>query len=205
MISSEQKRPDIPASEPVSGGIDSIQNRGDTTLLQQGSDDHPNVKSTSDPLIAEHAVKTEYSKSMPDSGTVFFTCTPWAKVYVDNELAGITPIEKPFILASGEHTVTFTNPSFDPLVQTIRVIGNRDMTVTGNFIRHAGYVRCVVTPWADIYVDEQYRNQTPLSTPIVLSEGKHTIRFKNSSFPDIVRRVTITAQDTISLTISFTK
>jgi len=140
-----------------------------------------------------------------DSGRVYITSTPWAKVYVNNELIGETPISKPIILAAGNNTVMFSNPSFDPIVKTIIVEANRDISVIGDFMENAGYVMCVARPWAEIYVDEQYKNITPLEKPLLLSAGKHSLRFKNSAFADLVKEIVVKAKDTIHVSMSFTK
>lgn len=140
-----------------------------------------------------------------DSGKVFFTSMPWAKVYVNNQLIGETPTAKPVILAAGTYTVMFTNPSFEPIVQTITVDARTEMTVNGNFLEHVGYLMCTVTPWAEVYIDEQYKDTTPLSKPIMVSAGKHIVRFKNSAFNDIVKEISISPKDTILLSITYTK
>ena len=149
--------------------------------------------------------KIEYPIIRTDSGKIYFTSSPWAKVYVNNELVGETPFSKPIVLAAGSHAVLFSNPSFDPIMKTIIVESNREMTVAGNFLENAGYVMCVVNPWAEVYVDEQYKNITPLEKPIMLSAGKHMFRFKNSAFADLVKEITVKARDTIYVSITFTK
>ncbi len=140
-----------------------------------------------------------------DSGTVLLTSTPWAKVYVDSVFIGETPISKPLTLSAGKHSVTFTHPSFDPILRTITVPPNRELYVTANFIENAGFLSCIATPWAEVYVDEQYKDTTPLEKPIVLSPGKHHVRFKNASFVDVLREVIIKSKDTTSLSIFFKK
>ncbi|MDP1677304.1 MAG: serine/threonine-protein kinase [Bacteroidota bacterium] len=153
----------------------------------------------------ENNDKRNDTVSRMDSGRVYITSMPWAKVYVNNELIGETPISKPIILAAGSNTVMFSNPSFDPIVKTIIVESNRDISVAGDFMESAGYVMCVVHPWAEVYVDEQYKNITPLEKPIMLSAGKHSIRFKNSAFTDLVKEVIVKAKDTIHVSMTFTK
>jgi hypothetical protein len=143
------------------------------------------------------------SASVQDSGKLIFTGIPWAKVYVNNRLIGETPIAKPLVLAAGEHSVMFVNPSFDPIMTTVTVFPNKEQTVAGNFLEHAGYVMCTVTPWADVYVDEQYKDTTPLTKPIMVSAGKRTLRFKNSAFGDIVKEITVSPKDTAFISISF--
>lgn len=142
---------------------------------------------------------------LPDSGKVFFTSNPWAKVYVNNHLIGETPIARPVLLASGSHTVMFTNPSFEPIVTTVSVEPNKEQTISGNFMEHVGFLHCTIVPWGDIYVDEQYKDTTPMTKPIMISSGKHVVRLKNSAYSDIIKEVNIAAKDTIRLSVTFTQ
>jgi hypothetical protein len=138
-----------------------------------------------------------------DSGTVLLTSTPWAKVYVDDKFIGETPFSRPLSLAAGNHTILFVHPSFDPIMQTITVLPFRESRVTGNFLDNVGYLNCLAIPWAEVYINNEYKDTTPLEKPIMLPPGKYEARFKNSSFKDIVREVTVRSKDTISISISF--
>lgn len=146
-----------------------------------------------------------YNKPSPstDSGKVYITSTPWAKVFVNNHPIGETPIAAPLMLAAGTHSVMFVNPAFDPIVESVTVEALKEQTVSGNFLDRVGYVMCTVTPWADVYVDEHYKDTTPLTKPLMMSAGKHMLRFKNAAFTDIVREITVAAKDTIYLSIQF--
>ena len=143
------------------------------------------------------------NQTATDSGTVIFTSTPWAKVYVDSNCIGETPLSKPLIVAAGKHLIWFVNPSFDPITQTITVLPFRECVVTANFLDNVGYLNCLATPWAKIYINDQYEDTTPLEKPIMLSPGKYQVRFKNTYFRDIVREVTVRSKDTTSIVISF--
>jgi serine/threonine protein kinase len=141
--------------------------------------------------------------AMEYSGSVLITSEPWAKVYIDTVLVGETPFSKPLTLSAGIHSVMFMHPSFEPILKTITVQPRKQIHIAGNFIENTGYLKCIASPWAEIYIDEQYKETTPLEKPIVLSPGFHRVRFKNSSFTDIVREVTIKTKDTCSLSVSF--
>ncbi len=166
--------------------------------------DKPETKHVveSAPAKSENAVPPVIAK---DSAKIFLTSAPWAKVYVNNQFIGETPMAKPIMLAAGIHSVMFTNPAFDPIVKMVTVESGREQTVTGNFLEQTGFVRFNVKPWAEIFVDDQYKETTPLSKPMMLSAGKHIFRFKNTSFPDIVKEVMVNAKDTVQLTVEFTK
>ncbi len=150
-------------------------------------------------------IRTPVSIVKTDSGKIFLTSTPWAKVFINHQLIGETPIAKPVLLAAGKHTVMFTNPTFDPLVKEIMVEANREIVVDGNFLETAGYLMCIVSPWAEIYIDEQYKDTTPLSKPIIVSAGVHTIRFSNSTFTDIIKEIDIRPKDTARISVTFTR
>jgi hypothetical protein len=146
----------------------------------------------------------EYKASM-DSGSVRITSTPWAKVFVDNKLIGETPLDAPVFLASGSHTIVFTHPSFEPMMRTITIAGNVQLVVNCDFLESAGFLNCTARPWAEIFVDDVYKDTTPLAKAILLSAGKHRARFHNPSFQDIYQEITIVAQDTVTLSIVFSR
>ena len=163
------------------------------------------AKSKPSGLSSGSRMALENKNVSQDSGKILLTSNPWAKVYVNNKLIGETPLAKQVVLAAGMHTVMFTNPFFDPIIKTVHVEPNREITIVGNFLETVGYLQCIVVPWADIYVDEQFKETTPLSKPIMLPAGKHLVRFKNSAFTDVVKEITVTVQDTVQLSIELEK
>jgi len=138
-----------------------------------------------------------------DTGFVSITGTPWAKIYIDNKFIGETPFDAPFPLPTGSHTIIFTHPSFEPVIKTVVVTAKSQFRVACDFLTNAGFLNCSATPWAEVYIDDVYRDTTPLSKAIILSSGKHEIRFHNPAFHDIRREVTIAARDTLRLSVSF--
>ncbi|NUN71263.1 MAG: PEGA domain-containing protein, partial [Bacteroidetes bacterium] len=139
-----------------------------------------------------------------DSGTMFLTSSPWAKVFINERQIGETPLSAPVLLPAGKYTVMFTNPSFDPIVRTVVVEAGKEIAVNGDFIGTAGYLQCVVKPWAEVFVNEVYKETTPFSKPLMLSPGKYTVRLQNAAFPDIIREVMVRSGDTTTLTVTFT-
>jgi serine/threonine protein kinase len=137
-----------------------------------------------------------------DSVKIVLTSNPWAKVYVDGRLIGETPLAQPVYLVQGKHAVTFSNPAFDPILKSIDVQPGKDQVVSGDFLENAGFLLCTVKPWAEIYVDEQYKDTTPLNRPIILSAGSHRIRFHNTAFSDTMQIITIRPRDTLAIAVT---
>ncbi len=197
----------IPATR--GGGVQSVdsisrvptRSADSATILLSSRKIHTVV--SSQPSESSHRrVSSSSQASDPASGRVRFTCSPWGKVYVDGQPIGETPFAESVVLPMGKHTVTFDNPTFNPIVKQIIVRADRELSVSANFMNNAGFLRCTVQPWADVYVDEVYRDTTPLSKPIVVSAGKHRVRFHNPSAADVVRVVTILPQDTVNVNVS---
>lgn len=167
------------------------------------------ARTASEPLPAEKkngapaAART--ASALPDSGRIIVASTPWAKVFVDNQLVGETPLARPVTLAAGVHTVTFANPSFEPIVRMVTVEAGREQTVTGDFLENVGYLLCTVAPWGEVFVDDVYKDTTPLAKPLIVTAGVRRVRFRNPNFAEIVRDVTVPPRDTVRLTITFAK
>ncbi|HEX4450314.1 MAG TPA: serine/threonine-protein kinase, partial [Kofleriaceae bacterium] len=60
----------------------------------------------------------------PDArGHVRVDARPWARIYVDNTLAGVTPLGKPLELAQGKHQIRFEHDWYQPITRPIDVTG----------------------------------------------------------------------------------
>ena len=54
-----------------------------------------------------------------------------------------------------------------------------------------GFVRVIVNPWADIFVDGKKVGTTPLAKPLELVEGHHKVELKNPHFPTETRDIQV--------------
>ena len=157
--------------------------------------------------VAEQRIQLEKEtteRTTPDSGYIQISCTPWAKVFLGNEYIGTTPIAGSLKVKAGEYAITFNNPSFLPLVRPVTVQAGQQTHVEANFLEQVGYLLVVSQPWAEIYVDDQYRETTPLGQPLMVTSGNRKIRLHNPAFEDIVTTVPIGVRDTVRLVKSFT-
>jgi serine/threonine-protein kinase len=142
--------------------------------------------------------------SEKDSSGLIVTCTPWGKVFLDNQYLGETPLSGVVTVKAGPHTLNFTNPQFLPIVKTFTAASGGQLTVAANFFETAGYIIVTVVPWAEVYIDDQYRDTTPMEKPIIVTAGKRKLRLHNPGFADVVIDVTVPKNDTLRLTYSLT-
>jgi tRNA A-37 threonylcarbamoyl transferase component Bud32 len=136
-------------------------------------------------------------------GSLTFSGNHGAKVRIDDQPVGELPIREQHPVQAGMHTVVFTLPPFDPIVRIVRVGSGERLDVAVDFLQTAAYLRCLAKPWAEIYVDDQYRDTTPMNRPIPVSAGQHRIRFHHPSFRDTVWEVSLAPLDTMSLSMTF--
>lgn len=155
-------------------------------------------------IVRESPVTNTATPSVTtDSGYLAITCVPWGKVFIDNQYIETTPIAGTVKVTSGTHLVTFVNPDFVPLMKTITIKKNMQTSVDANFLEKAGYLFITADPWADIYIDDQHRDTTPLSHPLLASAGKRKIRLHNPAFKDYETTITIVAHDTVRFNYVF--
>ena len=79
------------------------------------------------------------------------------------------------------------------------------MSVGANFFETAGFIIVTVVPWAEVYIDDQFRDTTPREKPFIVTAGRRKLRLHNPGFADIVADVTVPRNDTLRLSYSLTK
>jgi hypothetical protein len=62
-------------------------------------------------------------------GHVRVDARPWARIYVDNTLAGVTPLARPLELSQGKHQLRFEHDWYQPITRAIDVTGDSDVSI----------------------------------------------------------------------------
>jgi serine/threonine-protein kinase len=73
--------------------------------------------------------KTPATATADARGHVRVDARPWARIYVDNMLAGVTPLGNPLDLAQGKHQIRFEHDWYQPITRAIDVTGDSDVSV----------------------------------------------------------------------------
>jgi serine/threonine-protein kinase len=197
---------------PSSGALDSGLVVGDS--LQTPPPPVETERPTESPTIQQNPVEAPQESKLvkdtasvvftrADSGYVSVTCNPWAKVYLDDQYIGTTPIAGNIRVPVGSHTIAFNNPQFTPIIRTITVQRNEELPIDADFLKTSGYLLFSIGPWAEIFIDDQYRETTPLSQPLIVSSGNRKIRLRHPSYPDHVLEVGLQPGDTLKVSYDF--
>jgi eukaryotic-like serine/threonine-protein kinase len=68
--------------------------------------------------------------------------------------------------------------------------------------RDRGLLRVVASPWAEVYVDGELVDVTPIGRPIPVLPGRHFVTFRHPSAPDEQRTIKITAGQSVFLDVT---
>jgi serine/threonine-protein kinase len=65
-----------------------------------------------------------------------------------------------------------------------------------------GYLRVLARPWAEVLVDGQFVDVTPIGRPIPVMPGRHYVTFKHPNAPDEKREIRVAGGQTVVLDVT---
>jgi len=162
----------------------------------------PTLSPKSTPKVA---LKTMPISAATGNGFLFVSCSPWAKVMIDGDSVDITPMQRQIRLSAGTHRLRLENPGFKSYEKTIRVKAMQSDTVRARLQPVVGYVMIKVSPWAKLYINDHYKEDTPLSAPLPIAGGRAIIRLVNPTLGTIIDTINVKPGETIERHFSFLK
>jgi serine/threonine-protein kinase len=124
-------------------------------------------------------------------GALAIQVSPWAEVYVNDTLLGRTPLDAPITLPSGTHTVTLRHPQFPDSTTAVVLAPGDTTTVMASLWDLVGTVALEVSPWAEVSVDGEQRDTTPLERPLIVPPGRHTLTLRNPALGRLDTTITV--------------
>ncbi len=122
---------------------------------------------------------------------------PWAKIVLDGQEADSHVTRRNFPLSPGKHTVAFLHPGFSPQVMQVDLSAGEEKSLRWSFLTDAGFLWVEARPWAEVFIDNKFRDTTPLNQPLVLSSGEHLLELKHPRLAAHRGIITIRAGDTL--------
>lgn len=138
------------------------------------------------------------------SGGVFIICNPWAEVFIDDRRTDTTPMSAPLSLHPGRYQLKLSHPNYESYQANITISPGNIDTLRVRLLRPNGQLDLRVTPWARVYIDNAYRETTPLSAPLSLAAGKYHLKLTNPNFVTRTDSIEIFPRQTLQLNISLT-
>ena len=181
--------PDVPA---ISGKSESLNNKAQ--LLDKRSE-----------IQADISPKDLKPKPVitADSVNIEFNIRPWASIYCNGKLLGTTPALSDLKLPPDNYSLRFEHVDFPPLYKRYDFNHDDSVTVSIDLTTEFAKLDFSVKPWGYLYIDDIEKGTIPLSHPVYLEPGQHTIRIKHPDFSEIVRNISVKAGETLIVEENF--
>ncbi|MBN1998135.1 serine/threonine protein kinase [candidate division KSB1 bacterium] len=200
-----------PVLFPVTGnGIDSTGQSTVYVLHESPTDDSrfvkteiENVPNTFDevsPIFsADSSQKTSDLERKSGSATLLqIRVSPWATLTIDRQLIDSTAVSVDIPVTPGEHQIFLQHPRFADKIFNLTVQEGDTEKIRYSFFNEAGYLNVMVRPWADIFLDGQLFDTTPLKEPIIISSGQHLLELRHPQYKTFRKLISIAQGDTLT-------
>lgn len=143
--------------------------------------------------------RTDNVAAHADSADVTLQVEPWAHVLCDGARIGTSPFRRAVRLPVGRHVLTFENAAL-PRVDLPVTISAEGNPITVNLAEHVVTLKIDVTPWGEVFMNDERIGVTPFVRPLFFPPGTHTIRIVHTQLPTVERTFTAAEGDTVSIT-----
>lgn len=201
----------VPAEKNINQQTDKINNAGKISENKNGEpaqQENVNDANQQLPLNDGKSDNENPNKQPPAAvkyGSLFVECFPWADIYIDGEKVETTPMRKSLTLTEGEHTIKLVNPDYPLYTQVVNIKQGDLSTIRVLLDSLMAYINCRVFPWGDVYINEDYKGQTPLRGLIKVVPGFIKLTIKNQNFKTIDTLLNAGKGDTLNLRFSLKK
>ncbi len=136
-------------------------------------------------------------------GYLIVNVNPWANLYIDNNFYDRTPIKDSIKLEIGKHILRLEHPNRKVYIDTINIVEDSVIKMNIDLQKAYGYLKIVVRPWANVYINDSFYGTTPIADSIKLLIGPHEIRLENPILGKIDDKITIHEKEVIRKVYSY--
>ncbi|MFP2959412.1 PEGA domain-containing protein [Myxococcus sp. 1LA] len=132
------------------------------------------------------------------------TARPWAEVFVNGESRGYTPRVRELSLPAGTYQLRFVNPLCDEVHQEVTLTPGETVSRDVVLSPRQAEVRIHAPEGARLFVDGREVGVAPLSGPVVVEHGRHTVTARRAGEPPLQREVDVVAGRQLEVTLDVT-
>jgi serine/threonine-protein kinase len=142
-------------------------------------------------------------KKAADYAEMWVFCSPWGEISLDDVVVDTTPLSLPLRLTPGGHTLLLSHPAFPPLELPLEATSGMSESLYVSFPDSTGYLRINTVPWANILLDGILAGTTPITEPLAVSPGIHTLAAQNPFYGEEIRQLEVAEGETVRVAIQF--
>ena len=190
-------------NKQFSGGLISSSSN---TLKEKNYEGKSSNEQTPDDIHSSGVIEKKIdSQKIIGYGKLAIECNPWADVYIDSLKAETTPLSGDLRISEGEHMIRLIHPNYPVFAQKVSIFDSKKVMIKVNLDTLFGFLECNVHPWSEIYINGDFKGETPLQSAIRLIPGTYRITLKNKKFSDVVKVVKIEKNRICTLNYNFEK
>jgi serine/threonine protein kinase len=129
--------------------------------------------------------------------------TTGSKVYIDGVYRGKIPVAIN-TLDTGKHDIFVSLDGYQEQKSEFSIKPGQELSIILDLspvILSPGYLKLTVSPWAEVYIDGGYIDRTPISMPIKLDAGNHTIILRHPNRKEYRQSIQIKSRDTLTFAV----
>ncbi|MFY2556038.1 protein kinase domain-containing protein [Corallococcus terminator] len=132
------------------------------------------------------------------------TARPWAEVFVNGESRGYTPRVRELSLPAGTYRLRFVNPLCDEVDQEVTLAPGETVARDVVLSLRKAEVLILAPVGARLFVDGREVGVAPLSGPVAVEHGRHTVTARRAGAPPLQREVDVVAGRRLEVSLDVT-
>ncbi len=196
-----------PSLGPPLSITDTTRNRPDTLLPRSAEKKTARPATESIPVKRDTETKTRPvpgpATPAARTGALYVSCTPWATVMLDGDSLDVTPMKRPLPLSAGSHILELINPNYKSRRFTLDIQAGRTDTLNVRLEPNFAYLMIKATPWARVYINGRYREDTPLEKALIIPAGRNILKLVNPTLGSISDTIHARAGEQLEKHFSF--
>lgn len=148
------------------------------------------------------SVNAEIVAAQPRERTILIRSNPWAYLFLNGDSMGLTPFAITLRANTATQELLLKNPQF-PAVRTALQFNTQTAdTLSVSLWDHVAQLELHVTPWAEIYINDEKREPVEGEKNVVLLPGRYRLRFVHSQLGEKTETISLRAGEIRQLTIN---
>ncbi len=156
--------------------------------MRSAPEPHVNHAATLSDLVMKEKLHTP---------SVLLLSEPRARVFVENDSLGLTPVRWTPARADQVYEVRFVSPTLPQVNKLIAAAILETDTLALNLWKEFAYLEIAVYPWGEIWMDGKPVDTTPLAAPLTLTPGLHELDIRHPQLGIRSSRLILTKGDTL--------
>ncbi|KAA3613162.1 MAG: serine/threonine protein kinase [Calditrichaeota bacterium] len=171
--------------------------KNDNEISKVETIDNPEKENVSDLTRTKREVKRD------TFGGFYVICTPWATVFLNGDSIDTTPMKEPIQVKTGKYLIELVNQNYKTQLHEVEIKMNIVDSLNIRLEPNFGYLMVKASPWAKLFINGSYKEDTPLQKAIIIPAGKNIIKLQNPTFKTITDTIFVEAGKSIEKYYSF--